>query len=137
MGRALKNLYKISKIGGLTLERLRSWGGSNHEELAMAIRWLEQCLDAGVEATSRVELLAKVDWSPSPKSASISFSERDLVQISPKYRDKYLEVYGQEVIDDLVVSKVLPSGEVAVRHGRSTPFIVAKSHIVPRREELE
>jgi len=35
----------------------------------------------------------------------------------------------------LVVSKILPTGEIAVRHGRATPFIVAKSHLQLRRQE--
>ena len=131
----MKNLNKIQKVGQLTLDRLRSWGGNNNEELAMAIRWLEQSLDANIEATSRMEILARTQWSPPKKSASITFEEDDEVQISPKYREKYLEVYAPDIIDNLVVSRVLPSGEIAVRHGRATPFIVAKSHIVIKREE--
>lgn len=131
----MKNLMKIEKVGRLTLERLRSWGGNSNEDLSMAIHWLEQCLEASAEASSRMSILADSGWSPPKKSASIVFSEDDSVQISPKYRDKYLEVYGPETVDDLVVSKVLPSGEIAVRHGRATPFIVAKSHLVPKRDE--
>ena len=135
IGRAVSNLAKIEKIGRLTLDRLRSWGENSHEELAMAVRWLEQSLMATAEATSRMNILANTDWCPPKKSSSISFSEQEEVQISPKYRDKYLEVYGPQIVDDLVVSKVLPSGEIAVRHGRATPFIVAKSHIERRRVE--
>jgi hypothetical protein len=138
VGRAVKNLTKIDKIARLTLDRLRSWGGGAvNEDLAMAISWLEQSMEANIEATSRMYILADIDWAPPKKSASISFGEDDLVQIAPKYRDKYLEVYGTEIIDDLVVAKVLPSGEIAVRHGRKTPFIVAKSHIVLRDQDVD
>jgi hypothetical protein len=135
VGRALKNLVKIEKIGRLTLDRLRSWSGSNDEELMMAIRWLDQSLQANVEAISRMNILVDREWFPPKKSASIVFSEDDEVQISPKYRDKYLEVYGTKIVDALVVSKILPTGEIAVRHGRATPFIVAKSHLQLRRQE--
>lgn len=133
VGRAASNLAKVEKIGRMTLDRLRSWGANSNEDLSMAVRWLEQGLMGIAEATSRVEILVRDEWSPPKKSGSIVFSEHEEVQISPKYRGKYLEVYGPEILDDLVVSKILPSGEVAVRHGRKTPFIVAKSHIVLRR----
>lgn len=134
VGRALKNLTKIEKIGRLTFARLLSWGEGD-EELSAAVRWLSECLAANMEATSRITILHEKGWSPPKKSSSISFEESDEVQIAPKYRDKYLEVYGSDYLDDLVVSKVLPSGEIAVRHGRATPFIVAKSHLQSRKHE--
>lgn len=131
----MSNLVKVEKIGRLTLERLRSWGENSNEDLAMAVRWLEQSLDANAEAANRLSILVGIEWSPPKKSSSISFEESEEVKISPKYREKYLEVYGPKIVDDLVVSKVLPTGEIAVRHGRATPFIVAKSHIERRRLE--
>jgi hypothetical protein len=131
----VSNLAKVEKIGRLTLDRLRSWGENSNEDLAMAVRWLQQSLDANAEAANRLNILTAIEWSPPKKSSSISFEESEEVKISPKHRDKYLEVYGANIIDDLVVSKILPTGEVAVRHGRATPFIVAKSHLERRRVE--
>jgi hypothetical protein len=135
IGRAVNNLAKMEKVGRLTLDRLRSWGENSNEDLAMAVRWLQQSLDATAEAASRMNILARNDWSPQRKSSSVSFEESEEVKISPKFRDRYLDVYGPKIVDDLVVSKVLPSGKIAVRHGRATPFIVAKSHLMLRRAE--
>jgi hypothetical protein len=139
VGRAEKNLVKISRIGQLTLERLRSWIATPliDEDLDKAIAWLSECVAAAEETSSRVRGLMERGWSPPKRSSSVVYARGDHVRVNEKYRSKYLEIYALDVIHDLVVSKILPSGEVVVQHGRATPFIVAKSHLERMRDEEE
>ena len=56
--------------------------------------------------------------------------------IGPKYLDKYRQVFASVLKDDrswlkdLTVVAVLASGEIVIQRGKSTPFPVAKSHLV-------
>jgi hypothetical protein len=144
VGRVLRNLAKGQKILALVRARFESWGAlpvpskgaepTGNSELLVPYRLVMAAVD-GVDSTMReVVKLEKKGWAPPKKSWVVVFVEGDEVEISDKHRTKYLEVYGKDVIADLIVSKVLPSGELAVRHGQRTPFIVAKSHLARRSE---
>jgi hypothetical protein len=84
-----------------------------------------------------IEALLKKGFSPPRRSSAVVFQEGDDVRIADKYRDKYLLVYDQKIVDGLKVHKVLETGELSVARGRSAPFIVVKSHVVKRREDEE
>jgi len=129
--RARKNLAKIDKIAKVTLDRMSSWG--KHSQLDQAMSLLREAAELGAATYVKLRSLEAAGFVPQPVSASISFEVGDEVKISPKHREKYLAVYGPGVVDDLVVTQVLETGGIAVRHGRATPFITAKSHLERRR----
>lgn len=98
---------------------------------------LENTSQAVTDVDAVTGMMKKLDeqgFVPPKKTSIVTYKEGDSVQISERYQAKYLAVYGKDVIDDLIVSKVLESGELAVRHGQRTPFIVSKSHLTRRAE---
>jgi hypothetical protein len=134
IGRAQKNLAKVEKILALVKNRLESWGGGAPNEVGTngdLDAALGATNDAGDMVSVVVGALAKLEKSgfvPVKRSSVIAFKSNDEVRIVDKYRDKYLEVYAASTLDGLVVSKTLPTGEIAVKHGK-VAFIVPKSHL--------
>jgi len=63
------------------------------------------------------------------------------VSISPRHREDYEAAFEDvlrddpDMLDDLVVDKVLPNGKIVVRRGKRTPFPVSKSHLVEAEDE--
>lgn len=108
--------------------------GPVDEELDAALRWLTDADEATEEAYQRVKILDDKGWKPPRRSNALFYEEGDNVKVSSKHRGKYLEVYGKKVVDDLIVSKLLETGELAVSHGPTT-FIVSKSHVEKRKVE--
>lgn len=134
VGRARKNLTKIDRTLQLVRVRLESWGAETDEgPLNRALASVLGAIREISEAAGHITSLEKSHWTPPRRSSVLVFEEGDEVRILDKYQGKYLEVYPAEAIARLVVGKVLPSGEIAVRHGKSSTFIVPKSHL-GRRE---
>jgi hypothetical protein len=71
-------------------------------------------------------------WVPPKKSLAVTFHVGDQVKITVKYRKKYLQLYSAHMLDHLTVTRLLPTGEIAVSGGRLSPFLLAKSHIERR-----
>jgi hypothetical protein len=135
IGRAQKNLIKVSKALALVKSRLASWGASENigdkgdsDKLGKAMTYVVGTSDMLSEAMSALSVLEKSGFVPAKRSSVLTFKADDEVQIIEKYREKYLEVYTPEIIGALVVAKMLPSGEIAVKHGK-TALIVPKSHL--------
>jgi 3-methyladenine DNA glycosylase Tag len=67
--------------------------------------------------------------------------EGQQVSINPKLksRAKYEAAFADYIqsdpsfLDDLTVEKVLPDGDIVVRHRSKTPFVVRKTHLVKKR----
>ena len=137
MGRLLKNVLKMRKVAAVTLSRMTSWdsaGGGGEDPMLTAATGALRRADAELHDTfGKISVLQRSGWTPPKKRSVVVFEEGESVQIADKHRKKYLSVYGKDIVDDLVVSKILDSGELAVKHGRAMPFIVAKSHIERRR----
>jgi len=131
VGRLLKNIVKMRKVAAVTLARMSSWGGD--PALAAAEGMITDADARLGDAFGRMVTLEKAGWTPPKKRSVVVFEEGEQVQIAEKHRKKYLSVYGRDVVDSLVVSKILDSGELAVKHGRAMPFIVSKSHVERRR----
>lgn len=134
MGRARKNLVKADRTLQLVRARLESWGASTDENgfLDRALASVLGAVREISEAAGHIASLERSHWTPPRRSSVQVFEEGDEVKISDKFQEKYLEVYPADTLVRLVVSKVLPSGEIAVKYGKSA-FIVPKSHL-GRRE---
>lgn len=131
VGRARKNLEKMEKAGDLVAGRFSTWlgGGDAHERTILsAVESLDDALKKVRLVIRAVDSLEAAQWSPPKRSSAVSLEEGAPVRIAEKHRQKYLQVYGADVLDDLIVSQILPSG-IAVKHGKASPFIVPKSHL--------
>lgn len=122
--------------------RLASWGAfagqDANKHLASIGAHVVGAIGLVSEAGLEVDTLIKKGFSPPRRSSAVVFREGDDVRIADKYREKYLLVYDQEIVDRLRVHKVLETGELAVVssvRNKSAPFIVVKSHVTKRRSE--
>lgn len=133
VGRVQKHLVKAFKIGEFAVARMQAWEHSVDEDLIAALAHARNGVAGLGKALGYVGNLYGKNWTPPKKSTTVTFGEGEEVRINEKYREKYLQIYPAAVIDALIVAKCLESGEIAVRHGSQSPFIVAKSHIEKKR----
>jgi hypothetical protein len=137
IGRARKNLAKVSKTLELVKARLQSWGAvlrepeEDTERIDMVLAHVASAAAATSSADGRLAALEKDGFAPPRRSSAVMFRVGERVRVVDKHREKYLEIYDARSLDRLAVTKVLPSGEVAVASGKSA-FIVPKSHIARR-----
>ena len=138
VGRVKKNLTKADRTLELVAVRLESWGArgpresiGDSEVLDRALGKVQAARASVAEATAAVSVLEKEGFVPPRRSNVLVFEVGDQVQIGDKYREKYLAVYPPMALKSLIVTKVLPSGEIAVKHEEHA-FIVPKSHLVRR-----
>lgn len=142
VGRVKKHLEKALRVASFAAQRMQAWEHATDTDLIAGLAHARNAVSGLEAALGNVEKLFDADWTPPKKATSVSYSEGEDVRVAAKYRDKYLQIYPTSVIDNLVVAKCLPTGEIAVRHGSSSPFIVAKSHVekktkVPRRDDTK
>jgi hypothetical protein len=132
-----KHVEKSLRITRFAIERMESWEHSGDSDLTSALNQARKGA-ANLELTLvHIQKLYDSRWVPAKKPSTVVFSEGDDVRINEKYREKYLQVYSAAIVDNLVIAKCLPSGEIAVKHGSQPPFIVVKSHLERRRSEDE
>jgi hypothetical protein len=134
--RVRRNVEKVARHARLVAERLEVWKASGDGQVLLAIgicqavehktRLLDECV-------ARLELEAFV---PPRKSAAVCLAEGQHVRVVDKHRPKYEEAFAAELRDDpeflndlVVANPSLPSGEVSVRRGKRTSFIVRKTHL--------
>jgi hypothetical protein len=135
VGRILKHLGKAQRIASFAVERMQAWEHSTDPDLIGGLAQARNAV-AGLDASiNHVTRLFSAKWTPPKKSTVVTYAEGEDVRIVEKYKEKYLQIYPPATIDNLVVAKCLPTGEIAVRHGGQSPFIVAKSHIEKRRSK--
>lgn len=137
VGRVRKHVEKSLRIAIFAAERMSAWEHSTDPSLVAALAHARNATSSLVEALKNVDKLFEAEWVPPKKLTVMNFTEGEDVKISDKYREKYLNLYTPTVIDNLVVAKCLPTGEIAVRHGAQSPFMVAKSHIEKKRPARE
>lgn len=133
VGRVRKHVEKALRIAVFAADRISAWDGASDPDLIAALAHVRNGVDGLTKALGHVTKLFDDGWVPPKKSMAATFTEGEEVMVSDKYRKKYLQIYSANVIDNLVVAKCLETGEIAVRHGGSPPFIVAKSHVDKRR----
>ena len=144
VGRLRRNASKIARHATLVFIRLISWkNGVNSDKRLLEA---EEIVSEILEEASRLDVvmgrLEKSKFVPPKRSNALSFEIGQHVAIGPKYRDKYGLVFakflGEDplLLDDLVISNILPTGEVVVQRKQRTPFLVSKSHLVERSEDV-
>lgn len=131
VGRVHRNLLKAIADLELVVKRLGQWRSYEAPSyLERAFHSASLGLANAIEAAEGVGRLTMADWAPPQKSLAVVYVEGEQVSIVDGRRARYLEIYDGHVVDELVVAKVLPTGQIAVAHGRrGQPFIVSKSHL--------
>jgi hypothetical protein len=159
--RLQRNVEKIVYLISLGLTRLRDWQesatrrsatrgsatrgtapratGSEVVERALAVA--SEVAEKSVELDDLVSNLEASGFVPPKRSTAYQPEVGDHVQICDQSRPRYRQLYDRQLredpkmLDDLVVVKTLPSGEVAVQRGRRTPLVARKSHLCPVKED--
>jgi hypothetical protein len=140
VGRLRRNVQKIGRHAGLMKARITAWK-AEMPELSLVLSKIEGVEGAVATMDGALESLEKSNWSPPPRSSALEFVPGQHVAISPKHRQDYESVFEDvlkddpDMLDDLVVDKVLESGKIVVRRGKRTPFPVSKSHLVEAEDE--
>ena len=160
--RLQRNVGKIVYLISLGLSRLRDWQGSatrgsatrgsairgpeararGCEVVERALAVASEVAEKSVELDDLVSDLEVSGFVPPKRSNVYQPEVGDHVQICDRARPRYRQLYEKqlredpEMLDDLVVVKTLPSGEVVVQRGRHTPFVARKSHLCPVREKV-
>ena len=137
VGRLRRNTGKISRHAILMQVRLNSWGnGVSDKREIMARVIVGEILDEVSRLDGVMESLEESGFAPPRRSSALRYVIGQHVAIGPKHVDKYGLVFEKilredpAMLDDLIVSNILPSGEVVVQRGQRTPFLVPKSHLV-------
>lgn len=139
--RLLRNVEKLERNGELVLNRLTSWSVDGDSQLDPATSKITKIMLQLAELREVVEKLEDAGYVPPKRSSAISYDEGDPVSVAPKHRAKYEEAFQKVIgedpsfLDQLVVVRIMESGEITVTKGKRTPFIVRKSHLMPREED--
>ena len=138
VGRLRRNAVKVDRHASLVQARIASWGKVEDERAAEVSRRMGAILVLVSEADKIMERMELSGFVPPKKSGALVFQIGEPVMISPKAKAKYQEVFKDalksdtNLLDELVVDNLLPTGEVVVRRGKRLPFMVPKSHLLPR-----
>jgi len=141
IGRLRRNADKIVRHALLAQSRLKSWqNGIANPHMQMAWKILEEIINKAFCLDSIMDELEDSGWKPPKKPGSPHFEVGQHVAIAPKSRPRYAQVFGAalkvdpDLMDDLVIESILPSGWISVRRGHSLPCLIpAKSHLVPAK----
>lgn len=140
--RLRSNVKKLSVHATLIENRLRSWMVPGDPDCLEAgpLEHVKVILRSIGHLEAQVGALEDSGYVP-PKRSSVFVPEVGMtVAVIKKYRTKYEEAYegvlreDPNMLDGLIVRKILPSGEVVVQRGQRTPFMVRKSHLAPAKE---
>jgi hypothetical protein len=134
--RLQRNVAKLERNAQLVLNRLSSWLVDGDESLEKVVDDTESIMRGITALKDAVDDLEASGFVPPKRSAAAVFTEGQPVAVATKHRQKYAQAFERvlhedpDFLDGLVVVKILKSGEITVRRGQRTPFIVRKSHIV-------
>ena len=135
LGRLARNVDKLSLHGGLVEGRLRAWDPGSDSLVAAALGEVERILEGTRNLSHYVEALSSKGYVPPERQSSPSFESGQKVEVREHYRKRY-EVEHEDalrdcpdMLDDLVVDRVLATGKIAVRCGRRAPIVASKSHL--------
>jgi len=128
VGRIVRHLERAVHTARFAATRLQAWAHGADPRLLEALARVRSSEADLSQALSKTKELFETRWVP-PGKAPIVLCVGDDVMVAKRYRSKYLQVYPAHVIENLVITKILDSGEIAVRGGQETQFIVAKSHL--------
>ena len=132
-GRGVKHLGKSLRVASFAVDRMETWEHANEPDLTSALAKARSGIANLTGSMESAQRLFERDWKPPQRPAYAVYEEGEEVRITDRQHQKYLQLYSHAVVENLVVAKVLPSGEVAVRHSKDAPFLVPKSHIEKRQ----
>ena len=135
--RLQRNVAKLQRNAQLVLNRLSSWVSDKEDTtLALSVKHTESIMREISSLESQVKMLEEAGFVPPKRSSAVSFYVGQAVAVAAKHRQKYVQAFERvlqdnpDFLDGLVVVKIIESGEITVRRGQRTPFIVRKSHLV-------
>jgi hypothetical protein len=141
VGRLRRNVVKVTRHAELALMRMESWrNGKSDQKLEAAKMSVREVIAKTAELDHILGLLEKSNYIPPKRSSVLKYEIGQHVAVGPKHIAKYRLVFAEvlrkdpNMLKDLVVSNILTSGEVVVRRGECTPFLVAKSHLAALKE---
>lgn len=133
--RLARNVLKLERYAELILNRLSSWLVEGDASLVPSLEHVADVVQ-DIESLKKSVVRLEVDeFVPPKRSFAVVLAEGQAVSIAPKHREKYVVAFEKMIaacpnyLDELVVVKILPTGEILVQHGKHTPFIVRKSHL--------
>ncbi len=135
--RLRRNVEKIARHAELCHDRLMVWKRSEDPVVEQALSLVTAITQQVRDLDEQVEKLDQGGFVPPHRTPAWQPSPGETVRIANAYLAKYAQLYEKilkedpEFLDGLLVVKVLSTGEVIVRKGKRTPFIVRKSHLVP------
>jgi hypothetical protein len=100
-----------------------------------ALDVVERILVIAIQLDCIMGELEKSNFVPPKRSSALHFEIGQHVAIAQKYRETYklmmapLLEQDPTLLDDLMISNIMPTGKLVVRRGK-TPFIAAKCHLV-------
>jgi hypothetical protein len=134
--RLRRNVDKIFRHAELCRDRLEVWKRSEDPVVAQGLVVVGLIEQQAKQLDDLVVRLDETGFIPPHRTPPWQPMVGDLVKVASVYLGKYGQLYEKILKEDpdmlmcLVVVKVLTSGEVLVRRGKRTPFVVRKSHIV-------
>lgn len=135
--RLQRNVAKLQRNAELVRNRLSSWvSDAEDTTLALAVKHTDAIMKEISSLEAQVKVLKEAGFVPPKRSSAVTFYEGQSVAVATKHRQKYAQAFERVLQDDpdyldgLVVVKIIESGEITVRRGQRTPFIVRKSHLV-------
>jgi hypothetical protein len=141
VGRLRRNVAKISDFTRIVLNRLRSWTvpdkSSAQKIVGKSVKLAEAIALACSGLDEQAVALERSGFAPPKKPTDYQPAVGDRVKIQDACRPKYAMLFEEQLkseprlFDDLLVTKVLPTGEVLVRRGRRAPFVARKTHLSP------
>jgi len=133
-----RNVDKAHKILSLVRDRLSAWGSARdpNPEVVLGVELVSSAVSLVENLSESVGGLELMGYAPPARPKSTDYGVGDKVKVAQQYRPRYEVAYRAQLssdprlLDELVVSEKLPTGELAVRRtSRSHPIIVRKSHV--------
>ena len=133
-----RHVEKMVMHSAIVAGRLEAWRLSADPRVEAALKDAHDAWAASQALEGQVLSLVDTEFVPPLRAASWVPEPGQHVCIMDRYRGRYAEMFEKVLgsdpgmLDDLVVEKVLPTGEVMVQRGRRTPFVARKSHLRER-----
>ncbi len=138
VGRLRRNAQKVLKHAGFIRRRVASWG-ADASELALVHERAKLVSEMAADMDGALGELEARGYEPPPRPSSPEYAPGDQVAVAVKHLDRYREALAGLMKDDpdmlewLVVDRVLPSGELVLRRGKRVVLpMVPRSHVEPR-----
>jgi hypothetical protein len=135
-----RNVERVIYLIGIVLARLRSWQSVGNMRLEHGAGLAVEIAERSARLGEMVSELEKSGFVPPRKWTAYQPEPGHHVRVIDQFRQRYELLYEKQLLDDpqmlddLVVVKVLSSGEVALQRGRRTPLVARKTHLCPVRK---